>query len=91
MSRYSKTRIVKNRLSEKQHITSIEYPEIPISDKDTWVQVFTYDRLDNLANKFYRDPSLWWIIARANNMKFNNIPTGTTIRIPANIESINLD
>ena len=32
---------------------------------------------------FYGDETLWWFIAKANNMKFNNIPAGTKIRIPA--------
>ena len=40
-------------------------------------------KLDNLANKFYGDDSLWWFIARVNNLTTNNIPAGTSLRIPA--------
>ena len=41
-------------------------------------------RIDLIAWKYYRDVSLWWVIAEFNNI-FNplEIPTGTTLRIPA--------
>ena len=41
------------------------------------------DRCDNLAVRFYGDSTLWWFIARTNNLTTNNIPAGTSIRIPA--------
>ena len=44
------------------------------------------DRCDNLANRFYGDSQLWWFIARVNNLKTNNIPTGISLRIPATTE-----
>ena len=40
------------------------------------------DRLDLLAQRFYKDASLWWYIARANNLKTMNVPAGTSLRIP---------
>ena len=40
------------------------------------------DRCDVLANQFYNDAKLWWFIARVNNLKTNNIPAGTSLRIP---------
>lgn len=27
-----------------------------------------HERLDNIAYKFYDDPSLWWVIAKANKI-----------------------
>ena len=36
------------------------------------------DRCDNLANRFYGDSTLWWFIARVNNLTTNNIPAGTS-------------
>ena len=42
------------------------------------------DRCDNLANRFYGDATLWWFIARVNNLTTNNIPAGTSLRIPIN-------
>ena len=44
------------------------------------------DRCDALAQEFYKDSSLWWCIARVNNLKTNNIPAGTSLRIPVSTE-----
>ena len=44
------------------------------------------DRCDNLATKFYGDVSLWWFIAKINNLTTMNIPAGTSLRIPISIE-----
>jgi len=46
--------------------------------------------LDNLANKYYEDSSLWWIIARANNIGKGDltVPLGKQIRIPFNFITI---
>ena len=68
------------------------YPEIPLSDNDTYVATETGDRLDTLAYQYYNDSSLWWIIASANNI--HNAPLGlvdgTILRIPQNyIEILN--
>lgn len=40
-------------------------------------------RIDLIAWKYYRDVSLWWVIAEFNNI-INplEIPVGTTLRIP---------
>ena len=49
-------------------------------------QTFTGDRLDSLANDYYSDSSLWWIIASANNIHDAafTVPDGTELRIPSN-------
>ena len=44
------------------------YPNIPLTDADIFVATETGDRLDTLANQFYKDSTLWWIIASANNI-----------------------
>jgi len=89
MSRYNRSRLVRDR-NDVVHQGSLGYPEIPITSEDMWVQAGVYDRLDNLAQRFYKDPSLWWIIARANNIGKGSmyITEGKTIRIPANPGSI---
>jgi hypothetical protein len=68
------------------------YPQIPLRNDDIYVATETGDRLDTLAYQYYRDASLWWIIASANNL--HNAPfglkDGTILRIPTNyIEIIN--
>ena len=56
--------------------------------------VFIYpkfgDRLDNLAHKYYGDVSLWWIIAKANNLDKAEIGLNVEkqIRIPTDIQPI---
>ena len=41
-------------------------------------------RIDLIAWKYYRDVSLWWVIAEFNNISNPlEIPAGTTLRIPA--------
>jgi hypothetical protein len=60
------------------------YPNIPLKDSDIYAVVQTGDRLDTLANQFYNDSTLWWIIATANNIHDApfSIPDGTVLRIP---------
>jgi hypothetical protein len=60
-------------------------PQIPPQVDDSRYQVTGPDRIDNLAQKFYGDPRLWWVIAVANNLEI--IPTtlnvGMKLRIPS--------
>jgi nucleoid-associated protein YgaU len=42
-------------------------------------------RLDQIAQVVYGDPTLWWVIADANQTPdgyFDNLPAGTQLRIP---------
>ena len=66
------------------------YPEIPLRDDDIYVASETGDRLDTLANEFYKDSSLWWIIATANNIHDATfaLPDGTQLRIPQQYNKI---
>ena len=67
------------------------YDKVPASDNDIYVITQEGDRFDLLADQFYGNSNMWWFIARANNMKFNNIPVGTTLRIPSEINTANTD
>jgi len=63
------------------------YPEIPTSDKDIYVIATDGDRYDTLAQTYYGDPTLWWVISSANpsSNRASIIPIlGTQIRIPYN-------
>jgi nucleoid-associated protein YgaU len=66
------------------------YPDIPKSDRDLYIVTQTGDRLDTLAYEFYKDSTLWWIIATANNIHDATfaLPDGTTLRIPENYNKI---
>jgi hypothetical protein len=69
-----------------------KYPEIPLSENDIYVLTDFGDRLDLLANQFYNDVTLYWIIAAANpnEVSFGSlfVDEGTQLRIPINISSI---
>ena len=69
-----------------------KYPEIPLSENDIYVLTDFGDRLDLLANQFYSDVTLYWIIAAANpnEVSFGSlfVDEGTQLRIPVNISSI---
>ena len=70
----------------------IKYPEIPLSINDLYVVTTAGDRLDLLANQFYNDVRLWWVIANANRdivrKDSYGLNPGLEIRIPSNITKI---
>ena len=89
MSRYKDIEIVK-KTGIRKYTNTIVYPIIVPRADDIYIIAKEDDRLDNLANEFYEDPTLWWIIARANNIGKGSmfVEVGTQVRIPSNIESI---
>lgn len=90
MNRY--TTIAQTKTSEgRRYIQNSIYPDIPETVDDTYVITTVGDRYDILAQQFYRDASLWWIIASANPMNKSDslVPTpGEQLRIPANPNGI---
>ena len=89
-SRYTNNE-TKNTNDGRRVYRSKIYPQIPLSDNDIYVATETGDRLGSLAYQYYKDASLWWIIASANNI--HNAPLGlidgTILRIPQNYIEIN--
>ena len=82
MSRYENTKLkFKNK---KQSYQTTIYSENIKKNDDLYFISQEGDRCDNLAFRFYNDSSLWWFIARVNNLTTNNIPAGTSLRIPSN-------
>lgn len=88
-SRYTNNRTKKLKDGRVVYTTKI-YPNIPKSDKDIYIVTQGGDRLDTIANQFYGDSSLWWIIATANNIHNATfaLPDGTTLRVPENYDTI---
>tara|TARA_B100000424_G_scaffold248693_1_gene222019 strand:+ start:147 stop:467 length:321 start_codon:yes stop_codon:yes gene_type:complete len=74
------------------YYTNVTYPEVPVSENDIWVETEFGDRLDLLANQFYGDVTLYWVIAIANPNKVNMgslfLTEGSQIRIPSNVVEI---
>ena len=84
MSRYKNTR--KQIKNNKSSYSTTVYKKVEEKNSDSYFIATQGDRCDNLAVRFYGDSSLWWFIARVNNLTTNNIPAGTSIRIPANTQ-----
>ena len=80
--RYDKSKLFKDD-NGKQYLNRIEYPVIPIRDSDIFIRGVFGQTFMNLADQYYGDKDLWWIIARANNQadSIYMIP-GKEYRIP---------
>jgi hypothetical protein len=77
------------RYDGKRVFRTTRYPKIPNSINDIYIIANDTDYLDSLAQRFYKDSTLWWIIAQANGIKSTlKAPTGVQIRIPQNIDVI---
>ena len=85
MNRYQD--ISQTKIDGKVVYKTSRYPEIPLSPDDIYVYTVQGDRFDILAQQFYQDSSLWWVISIANANILNQsslvIPGGIQIRIPA--------
>ena len=93
MGRYTSLEILRNRdvNEDNRHRKIPKYPTIPLSETDIYVITSEGDRFDLLAQQFYKNTSLWWIISIANETLPQNglfISPGTQLRIPVNIQNI---
>jgi hypothetical protein len=75
----------------KPYYESKRYPVIPLSENDLYVITGIGDRLDLLANQYYRDSNLWWIIAFVNSnvTRGSMFPApGVQLRIPTDLSNV---
>ena len=65
-------------------------PVIPIKDTDIFVYPLYGDRFDTMAQRYYNDSNLWWIIAKANEVSNGKISPDPLkkLRIPTEIDDI---
>lgn len=84
MSRYKNSRI--NRKNNKSYYKTTIFDKVPVTDSDIYVITQFGDRLDLLAFEYYGDVSLWWYIARANDLNTMIVPENIQLRIPGNIQ-----
>ena len=64
---------------------NVKYPEISRDFSDIYIYSTQGDRYDLLANSYYKDSSLWWIISISNQeVSYDSLipPIGKQIRIP---------
>lgn len=85
MSRYTRIPLIKDPTTKINRYSTVKYPTIPLGPTDLYVYIVQGDRYDRMAQNYYNDSSLWWVIPSANsNLGFDTIyPTiGAQARIP---------
>tara|TARA_A100001015_G_scaffold261323_1_gene306756 strand:+ start:1315 stop:1632 length:318 start_codon:yes stop_codon:yes gene_type:complete len=85
MKRY-KHNIIHTDKDGNRYRESTLYPgSIPRHPDDIYIYIKSGQRLDLLADKYYNDTTLWWIIALANNIGKGtlSVPPGVRLRIPS--------
>ena len=89
MKRYSTTQSGP-RYDGKQVYKTTSYPTIVPLNSDLLIISNETDYLDSLSYRYYNDPTLFWIIALANNLGKGrlSVPAGLTLRIPMNVNEI---
>ena len=88
MKRYENNKIKIDKDGKRVYATTY-YPKIPLSNSDQFIQTKVGTRLDNLAQVYYGDSTLWWFIAKANGIRgFTSLPSNTRLRIPSNVGGI---
>lgn len=89
MKRYNTTRVIPRWDGKRVYVTT-RYPVIEPQESDAIIISNESDYLDSLAYKYYNDPTLWWVIALANNLGKGrmSVPAGLQLRIPTNINAI---
>ncbi len=85
--RYDNTPIIKDSITGRRYYKNTLYPQITPKLSDIYVITNIGDRLDLLANQYYKDPTLWWVISSANDIGKDSlyITPGTQLRIPTDI------
>jgi hypothetical protein len=60
-------------------------PEVPARLDESRYRLLDTDQLDLLADRFYGDPQLWWVLAHANDMVLlpTDLAPGVEIRVPS--------
>tara|TARA_R110001606_G_scaffold39562_1_gene108981 strand:- start:542 stop:850 length:309 start_codon:yes stop_codon:yes gene_type:complete len=73
--------------NNKRTFKYIKYPTIPLSVNDIYATTLIGDRVDLIANQFYNNVDLWWVITTANPDVIRrdsfNLKPGLQIRIPS--------
>jgi hypothetical protein len=85
MNRYNYT-LTAPKWDGKQVYNTLLMAPIPFSQDDIYIITNDSMYLDQLAYTYYNDPSLWWIIAQANNIGKGrlSVESGLQLRIPKN-------
>jgi phage tail protein X len=83
--KHNKKKMTENYNDKKKIVyqTNI-FPKIDRHETDIYIHARDGDRLDNLAYQYYKDVTLWWVLAQANQLGKGSmyIKPPLQIRIP---------
>ena len=87
--RYKNTQTKRDKDGKRYYRPTI-VPNIPIKDSDIFVFPVYGDRFDIIAQRYYNDSNLWWIIAKANELSNGKLAPDPLkkLRIPIEIDDI---
>lgn len=87
--RYKNSITLKDKDGKRYYKPTI-VDDIPLKDSDLYINPFPGDRFDMIAQRYYGDSNLWWIIAKANDMSDGTIGVDPEmkLRIPQEIDNI---
>ena len=73
-------------LSGKVGYLPTRYPSLAPRNDDYYIIARAEDRLDLIAQDFYGDSTLWWVVAMANDIPGDSmfVTPGFQLRIPGN-------
>lgn len=82
--RYQEKLVIGQNTESTRYFKTALVQSIPDTNMGTTHKVRFGDRFDNLAFKYYKTPTLWWYIAKANHMVDGSLtpPIGTVLIIP---------
>jgi len=85
-----KGNIVKRDKDNNRYYKPRIIPNIPIKDTDIFVYPIYGDRFDTMAQRYYEDSNLWWIIVKANEISDGRIAPDPLkkLRVPTEIDDI---
>ncbi len=87
--RYDTAKVKKDKNGTRYYKPTV-VPNVPIKDSDIFVYPVYGDRFDTMAQRYYNDSTLWWIIAKANELSKGQISADPLkkLRIPTEIDDI---
>tara|TARA_B100001564_G_C20002863_1_gene386635 strand:- start:86 stop:397 length:312 start_codon:yes stop_codon:yes gene_type:complete len=92
MALINQTKIQTDPLKKFPYYVNVIYPYIEPDISDVYIITRNGDRLDLLAEEYYENSALYWIIASANPDKVRNdsffMTPGIQIRIPTDMDFI---
>ena len=77
-------------INKKKVYSGTILPYVEPKDSDIVILTTSTDRLDLLADEYYGDSSMWWVIALKNNLTDIDLvlEPGTILRLPTRTEAL---